>query len=436
MYCGSCLRDNALAAALSARGHHVTLLPIYTPTVTDEPNVSRGSRVFLGGISVYLQQHFAIFRHTPWLLDRLWDAPGVIKRFAARAIDVDPRLLGALTVSTLKGESGYQRKEIRKLLAWLAGEPRPDVVNLPNSMLIALARPIREALDRPVVVTLQGEDLFLEGLPEPYAQQAIDLIRAQVDEVDLFVSVSEYYTDFMAEYLEIPHSRIRTVPLGVNVRDLTEPASPRPPDRPFTIGYLARVAPEKGLHNLVDAYRILRRERGLPASRLLVAGYLAPAQRDYLHELERRLAEWGLGEEYRYVGRVDRAAKIDFLHDVDLVSVPTDYVESKGLSLLEAMACGVPIVQPNHGAFPVMVQRTGGGLLSASPRPYDLADTIEILWRDPARRDTLGRAGAAGVRAHYTLDRMADRMLDVYHELVTRRAASKPPHQKLSLAGR
>ena len=57
MYCGSCLRDNALAAELIARGHDVTLLPFYTPTLTDEPNVSAGSRVFFGGISVYLQQH-------------------------------------------------------------------------------------------------------------------------------------------------------------------------------------------------------------------------------------------------------------------------------------------------------------------------------------------------------------------------------------------
>ena len=117
MYCGSCLRDNALAAALIARGHQVTLLPIYTPTVTDEPNMSAGRRVFFGGISVYLQQHFSIFRHTPWLLDRIWDAPSVIKRFAARSIDVDPRMLGALTVSTLKGEGGYQRKEVEKLVA-------------------------------------------------------------------------------------------------------------------------------------------------------------------------------------------------------------------------------------------------------------------------------------------------------------------------------
>jgi glycosyltransferase involved in cell wall biosynthesis len=434
MYCGSCLRDNALAAALVKSGHEVTLLPIYTPTVTDERNVSAPGRVFLGGISVYLQQHLAFFRHTPWLLDRLWDSPAVIKRFAARSIEVNPKLLGALTVSTLKGESGYQRKEIEKLLAWLKDEPCPDVVNLPNSLLIALAAPIRRLLDRPVVVTLQGEDLFLEGLPSPYREQAIDLIREQIPQVDRFVSISEYYATFMATYLGIPAKNIRTVPLGVNVNDLRP--GPQKAPGPFTIGYLARVAPEKGLHNLAEAYRILRRERGLPASRLVVAGYLAPGDRRYLADIEARLTEWGLHDEFTYAGTVDRTAKITFLQSLDVLSVPSGYHEPKGLYLLEAMACGVPVVEPNHGAFPELLARTGGGVLAASERPADIADEIEALWRDPDRARALGQQGVQGVRAHYTIERMADAMLTVYREIVDDRARSRTSEQKLSFAGR
>jgi glycosyltransferase involved in cell wall biosynthesis len=434
MYCGSCLRDNALAAALLARGHNVTLLPIYTPTVTDEPNVSSGQRVFLGGISVYLQQHFALFRHTPWLLDRLWDAPGVIKRFAARSIDVDPRMLGALTVSTLKGEHGHQRKEIRKLAAWVAHEPAPDIVNLPNSLLIALAQPLRNALKRPVVVTLQGEDLFLSGLPQPYQQQALDLIRAQVGHVDRFIAVSDYCAEFMSEYLRIPVDKIRTVPLGVNVDDL-QPAAARG-QRPFTVGYCARVAPEKGLQNLTDAYCLLRTEGGLPASRLVAAGYLAPKDRPYFANVETTLGAAGLADEFTYFGTVDRERKIQFLQGLDLLSVPSPYHEPKGLYLLEAMACGVPVVQPNHGAFPEVIERTGGGLLARSERPADIAEAILELWRDRQHIVTLGMRGAHGVRAHYTIDHMAERALGVYRELVDNRAGSRAPHQELSVASR
>jgi glycosyltransferase involved in cell wall biosynthesis len=436
MYCGSCLRDNALAATLLARGHQVTLLPIYTPTVTDEPNMSHGRRVFLGGISVYLQQHVPLFRHTPWFLDRLWDSPGVIKRFAARSIDIDPRMLGKLTVSTLQGEDGHQRKEIEKLIAWLEHEPRPDVVNLPNSMLIALAAPIRRATGRPIVVTLQGEDLFLDALADPYREQALALIRQQVNDVDLFVSVSEYYASFMAEYLRIPDAKIRTVPLGVNVDDLLPGLKTRLPNRPFTIGYLARVSPEKGLHNLVEAYRLLRREGGLPPSRLVAAGYLANGERKYLAGIERELADSGLAEEFEYLGTVDRATKIRFLQGLDVLSVPSGYHEPKGLYLLEAMACGVPVVQPNHGAFPEMIARTGGGVIAASERPADIAEAIAVLWRNPEHSAALAQRAVHGVRAHYTIDLMADRMLDVYRELAVTRAGSEPSHQTVSVASR
>jgi glycosyltransferase involved in cell wall biosynthesis len=426
MYCGSCLRDNALAAELLARGHQVTLLPVYTPTVTDEENMSAGRRVFFGGISVYLEQHFALFRHTPWLLDRLWDAPAVIRKFASRSIQVDPRMLGALTVSTLQGEGGYQRKEIDKLVHFLRDEPVPDVVNLPNSMLIALAAPIRRALKRPIVVTLQGDDLFLEGLVEPYKSQALALIQQQIGDVDLFVSVSSYYTNFMTDYLRIPRDRIRTVPLGVTVSDLTAGAPLA--RQPFTIGYFARVAPEKGLHNLVEAYRLLRQTRNLPPCRLRAAGYMGADQQPYLEDLQRRLASWGLSGEFEYLGTVDRAGKARFLHSLDVLSVPTDYHDPKGLFVLEAMASGVPVVQPNHGAFPEMIQRTGGGLLAKSAAPNDVADAIERIWHDPALAAALGRRGADGVRSAYTIAHMADAMLDVYGELAgtpaTRRAAT------------
>jgi glycosyltransferase involved in cell wall biosynthesis len=415
MFCGSCLRDNALAAELMRRGHEVTLLPVYTPTLSDEPNMSAGKPVFFGGISVYLQQHLAIFRHTPWLLDRLWDAPAVIKRFASGSIQVDPRMLGALTVSTLHGESGYQRKEVAKLVHWLAGEPRPDVVNLPNSMLIGLAAPIRRVLQRPIVVTLQGDDLFLNGLTEPYKSQSLDLIRQQIKDVDLFVSISQYYTDFMTDYLRIPRDKMRTVPLGIKVQDF-EGRAPLARD-PFTIGYFARVAPEKGLHNLAEAYRILRQERGLPPSRLAAAGYIGADHQSYLEGVERNLQSWGLGDEFHYAGTVDREGKTRFLHSLDVLSVPSGYHEPKGLYLLEAMASGVPVVQPNHGAFPEMLQRTGGGLLSASERPADVADAIMEIWRDPVRASALGARGVEGVRTHYTIAQMADAMQKVYGEL-------------------
>jgi glycosyltransferase involved in cell wall biosynthesis len=425
MYCGSCMRDNALAAELMRLGHDVTLLPFYTPTLTDEENVSLPGHVFFGGISVYLEQHVPWFRHAPRFVDRLIDAPGFIRAFTSGSIAVDAGQLGAMTVSTLRGEEGHQRREIEKLLEWLADEERPDIVNIPYALLICLAAPLKRALDCPVVVTLQGEDLFLEGLAEPYRSEALGLVRGRVGDVDRFIAVSEYYGRFMQNYLQIPEAKISVATLGVTTDDLM--VTPRTVRDPFTIGYFARIAPEKGLHNLADAYRILRREKGLPPSRLLVAGYLPPEHKPYLEAIAEGLRAAGLADEFVYRGAVERAKKVRFLHDIDVLSVPSGYHEPKGLYLLEAMACGVPVVQPNHGAFPEIIARTGGGLLARSESGADVADALSDLWKDPARASELGRRGAEGVRRHYTVTHMAENVLRIYQEVVGAGLQARPP---------
>lgn len=412
MYCGSCLRDNALAAELKSRGHDVLLVPLYTPTLTDEPNVSE-RRVFFGGISVYLQQRASLFRRAPRFFDKLLDAPWLIKAASSGSISTDPRSLGELTISMLKGENGYQRKEFEKMLEWLASEPAPDVVQLPNALLASLAPPIRRTLKAPVHCTLQGEDLFLDGLNAAHRAQALELIRKNAVFVDRFTAVSDYYADFMARYLSIAREKIDVVPLGINLDGFARRRN-GPADRPFTVGYLARVAPEKGLSALCDAYVKLRQMPGVDRAQLEVAGYLAPDQQNYLKDAERRLTTAGFRDEFHYRGALDREQKIEFLRGLDVLSVPTVYVEPKGLFLLEAMACGVPVVQPSHGAFPEMIARTSGGLLVEPGSADSLADGLYKLWRYPAMRVEFGQKAFDGVREHYSVGKSADRMLGVY----------------------
>jgi glycosyltransferase involved in cell wall biosynthesis len=416
MYCGSCFRDNALARALIARGHDVTLMPVYTPTRTDEPNVSR-DEVLFGGISVYLQQRSAIFRWMPRVLDRLWDAPGVIRRLAGRGVATDARLLGGLTLSMLQGERGVLRREFDKLVDWARREPPPDVVNIPNSLLIGLAAPLARAFDRPVCCTLQGEELFLNGLVTPYRDEAIALIRRQVATVDRFIAVSEYCAAFMESFLEIPPDRIAVVPLGIDMQGYRRRHAT---GGPFRVGYFARIAPEKGLHVLADAYVRFRRRIGHADVRLDAAGYMAPSEQGYLGDVRRQLERAGLGPEFTYHGSVDREGKIAFLEQLDLLSVPATYDEPKGMFLIEAMASGVPVVQPRRGSFVEMVEGTGGGVLVEPDDPEALADALYALWRDPDSRARHSDAAYDGVRRHYTVERSADRLIEVYETVAGR----------------
>jgi glycosyltransferase involved in cell wall biosynthesis len=420
MYCGSCLRDNALAMELLARGHEVTLLPLYTPTNPDETNVSR-DEVLFGGISIYLQQRLALFRSTPRFMDRWWDSPRVINAFASRSISTDPKLLGDLTISMLEGQRGVLRKEFDKLLEWLADEPVPDVVNLPNSLLIGLAQPIGEALKRPVCCTLQGEDLFLDGLLAPYRERAIGLIRRQVPHVARFVAVSDYYAPEMSRRLGIPSERMAVVPLGINLKGYERRRSV---DEVFRVGYFARIAPEKGLHALADAYIAFRQRTAGSPARLEAAGYLSHEHQPYLDRVRHGLDQAGLAGEFAYRGAVDRSEKLAFLRSIDILSVPATYDEPKGMFLLEAMASGVPVVQPRRGAFTEVLERTGGGLLVAPDDAAALADGLYELWHDRALRDTLGERAFDGVRANYSIARSADRMMSVYDGL--RQSAAAP----------
>jgi glycosyltransferase involved in cell wall biosynthesis len=415
MYCGSCLRDNALAAELLSRGHDVTLLPVYTPTRTDETNVSQ-ERVFFGGISVYLEQYVPLFRNSPHWLDRLWDSKPMLTLASRRSISTSPKMLGEMTVSMLRGEDGFQHKEIEKLIDWARHEPPPDVVSLPYSLLIGLAKPIKDALNRPVCCTLQGEDLFLDGLHEPYKGQALDLIRQNIRHVDVFISVSDYYADFMPEYLGIPPEKIRVVPLGINLQGYEK--RKRDPSQPFTLGFFARVAPEKGLHVLAEAYQRLRADMRIPEARLEVAGYLAPEHKSYLKEIEQGMKDAGLDAEFSYHGVLNREEKISFLKKLDVLSVPATYNEPKGIFLLEAMACGVPVVQPRRGAFTEILEQTGGGLLVEPDSPESLARGILEIYRQPEMAERLGLIGFENVRQYYSVARMADRALEVYGKLI------------------
>ncbi|MDZ4798512.1 MAG: glycosyltransferase family 4 protein [Bryobacteraceae bacterium] len=404
MYCGSCLRDNSLARELMKQGHQVLLVPMYTPTRTDDENVS-SDRVFFGGISIYLQQKFPLFRYLPDWMDKLWDSNWALRLATKGSLEVDPKSLGELTVSTLKGERGFQRREIRKLVEWLKREPKFDIIALPYTLLISLAEPLKKALGVPVVCTLQGEDLFLEGLVEPYKSECLALIRSHLKHVDRFIAVSLYYAGFMSDYLGIPRDRIESVPLGIDFAG--HEATAKPASDKLRVGFFARCAQEKGLHVLCEAVAKMKE----PVE-LHVAGYLPPEKKAWFDDLHTRFG-------FQWHGSPDRDGKIRFLQSVDVLSVPSEYDEPKGLFLMEAMANGTPAVQPSRGAYVEILGKTRGGLLTEPDSRVDLAAKLDTLARDRTLLASLGKSAAEGVRRHYSLSAMAKRTVEAYEAALT-----------------
>jgi len=420
MYCGSCLRDNALARRLLRLGHDVLFVPLYTPLRVDRDPVP-GPRVFYGGINIYLRTRWPFFRRLGTLA-RLLDSPSVLRLAARLGGMTQAADLGPLTVATVRGDEGELRGEAEALAHWLAEAYRPDLINLPNALLAGLARPLKAATGAAVVCTLSGEDLFLDQMVEPFKSQTLEILRARLRGVDRFIAISEHYAASAAELFGLPRSRIDVVPIGLDPSGFGRSGAP---SGPFTIGYLARIDPAKGLHLLVEALAGLRATPETAEARLAAAGYLGPEHRSYWRRVQEEARRRGLEAAFQYHGELTFEGKLRFLDGVHVLSVPTVHPEPKGLFVLEALAHGVPVVMPRHGAFPELIERTGGGLLFEPGDAAGLADQLRRLALDPPLADHLSRQGRAAVLSRFTDEAMARRTLEVYEKCVAR-AGERP----------
>ena len=403
-YCGTCLRDNALVAALRKLGHDAILIPMYLPHFVDEPSMADEKTLFFGGINVWLQQKLSVFRSTPEWLDHLFDNSTLLNFAATRAGMTSASDLGDMTVSMALGEDGHQAKELEKVVEWLAREEnRPDVVSLSNVLLIGLARRIRTHLGVPVVCAFQGEEAFINSLPSP--EHCWEVLRERTVDIDAFVAVSEYFKRVMQRQLRIPPERIDVVYNGINF-DEAVPSVARQSDQRPCIGYLARMHPAKGLDVLVHAFIAFKARGRFPNARLNIAGNETPVDRKFVEGLKRTLRNAGCEDDVEFLPNLDRAGKLEFLRTVDLLSVPASR-EAFGLYIVEALACGVPVVQPNDGAFPELIQATGGGMLYDPDDPEALMLAWESALSDRARLAEMGRRGHAVAKERFTSEAMA-----------------------------
>ncbi|MGD0410603.1 MAG: glycosyltransferase family 4 protein [Verrucomicrobiota bacterium] len=409
MFCGACLRDNALVAALRRLGHEAVMTPLYLPLTLDEADQSAGAPVFFGGINVYLEQHSAFFRRSPQWLHHLLAAPALLKLAAGPATRTRPENLGPITLSMLRGEEGNQSRELDELIGWLRRE-KPEVICLSNALLIGLTRRLRSELRVPVICTLQGEDWFLDSLPPGARELAWQTVAERAAEADLFIAPSRYFADLMQKRLQLPPDRVRVVSNGINLEGFpaNSPSSIlHPPSSPPVLGYFARLCREKGLEKLVAAFLLLKKRDRVKNLKLRAGGSCGPADQVVVEELRDRLEKAGVAGDVDFVPNPSRAAKLDFLRSLSVFSVPATYNEAFGLYLIEALASGVPVVQPAHSAFPEILQATGGGLLCDAQDPDALAGAIESLLLDPARARALGESGRKAVAEKFSVETMA-----------------------------
>ncbi len=422
MYCGNCAHDNALVAALRGLGHDALMLPLYLPVRVDEANESAGQPIFFGGINVYLQQKSAFFQKAPRWLHRLLNARWLLDRAAGRAAKTRAADVGELLLSMLSGEQGNQNREITELIAWLQQHGQPEILCLSNALLIGMTRRLKAELRLPVVCQLQGEEPYLDALPEEHRAPAWQLLAERAVDVDAWIAPSQWAAGRMIARLNLPPERVRVVYGGINPTGFEVRSQPTLHSKTTApvLGFFARMSRDKGLDTLVEAFIELKRRGNVFRLKLHIGGGCEPGDEPWVRQLRQRLAQAGYIGETMFSPNPNRAEKIAFLSGLTVLSVPATYGEAFGLYVLEALAAGVPVVQPRHGAFPEILAATGGGILCEPNDPRALANALETLLLDPTQARALGEQGQIAVREKFTAEVMARETLRIFEGLIHR----------------
>lgn len=415
-YCQNCIRDVALVRALRKMGHDVIVVPMYLPVGADAEGADGDTPVFFGGINVFLQQQFRVFRKTPHWLDRVFDSRWLLRLAATREGTTEAAGLGPMTLSMLKGADGNQAKELHRLIDWLNRHERPDVVHLSNSLLLGLAGELKEKLNVPLVCTLQDEESWLDHINPPFDRLCWEAMSRCAAGVDAFVVVSKWYAEEMMRRMTLSEEKVRVVPLGIDLEGREPSAQTFDPP---VLGYLSKMTESLGLGRLTEAFIELRQNPSLGNLKFRATGGAMGADAHYVTRLEEELAEHGLAQDVEFLGEFDGARRRDFLRGLSVLSVPAIQGEAFGMFMLEAMAAGVPVVQPDAGAFPEVIAATGGGLIYDGEKPGALVETLETLLLDPSLARELGQRGREAVFAQFGINRMAVDFVHVYESLMT-----------------
>ena len=414
MICGSCLRDNILVKRLRDLDCSVILVPVYTPITVEGENCSDNALLY-GGISVYLEQKFPPFRYLPGFMTKWLDRPGLVSSLTKkRKIEIEAENLGELTLSILRGEKGNQRQSLKRAVKWIKKESKPDIINLTNLLIAGFVPSMKRELNSPVIVTLQGDDLFLDELTESHRSLVISELRRLASHIDGFITFSQFYAKKMADLLEVPEEKFHLVNLGVDTDEFND--FTRHPVKDPTIGYFGRLAPEKGFHNIVDAFIEIHQKYNLNNARLCAGGWLSPADQNFFNQQVEKLKSANLINFFDHAGSPDLDKKKDFFGKIDVFSLPTIHEEPKGLSVLEAQACGIPVVQPDHGIFPEILAKTKGGILYDPMDLKSLAKEIVRLLKDKDHANQLGEVGRKNTFELFSAKKMAKETLQVYHQ--------------------
>ncbi len=416
-YCGNCLRDSKFVDALRQEGHQVIKVPMYLPLFADEHDLG-DVPVFYGAVSIYLKQLYPIFRKAPAWFDKLLNSKPMLKLAASMAGSTDATGLEEMTVSMLLGENGEQKDELARMVDWIAEHLQPDIIHISNALLLGLARQIREKTGVPIICSLQDEDVWVDVMEPGFRDQVWKLMKEKSVDVDAFIAVSRYFGDEMKKRMSLPADKIHSVYLGVDPEEY-EFVSSATKDR--SVGYISRMCQANGFDIVVDAFILLRENPGFSDVKLVVTGGSTSVDTKYIKMLKRRIDRAGLHRDVDFHDEFEGESRKEFFKKVAVGTVPVRNGEAFGMYLPELMASGIPIVQPALGAFPEIVNLSGGGVVYEPNTPAGLMQAWATVLSDRDNLANLSHLARKGVETYFNIHDHAREMIQVYEQMIDKK---------------
>ena len=413
-YCGNCLRDSKFVDSFRKEGHKVVKIPMYLPLFSDEHDIS-DIPVFYGAISIYLKQLYPVFRKAPAWFDRMLNSKPLMKLAAKMSGSTNAKGLEEMTVSMLLGEEGQQSAELDKMVDWIAEHCKPDVVHLSNALLLGLARRLKQKLDVPVICSLQDEDVWVDVMKPSFREKVWKLMSEKAADVDAFIAVSYYYAGVSKKWMNLPDEKIHTVHLGV---DPDEYPFINSKEKDREIGFVSRMSADNGLDILIDAFILLKKDNKYNDVHLHVTGGFTGDDVKFIKEQKQKLEEAGLRSFAHFWEGFEGTHRKNFLKRMKLISVPVRNGEAFGIYLSEAMASGIPVVQPALGAFPEIINKAGGGIIYHPNTPEMLAKSLENLLDDNDKLEKMSNEARSSVENHFDINRHAGQLVEIYRKVM------------------
>ncbi len=412
-YCGNCLRDSKYVDALRKQGHQVVKIPMYLPLFSDEHDIGE-IPIFYGAIAMYLKQVYPVFRKMPGWFEKLLNSKPMMKMAASMAGSTRAKGLEDMTISMLLGEQGQQKEELDKMVDWIVEHCKPDIIHISNALLLGLARRLKEKTGVPVLCSLQDEDVWVDAMQPKFQQKIWDLMHERSEDVDALVAVSNYFADEMKKRMNLNSEKIHTFYLGVDAEDYKYiPVQ----EKPRNVGYISRMCHKDGFDIVVNAFIDLKKKQGFDDVKLIATGGLTGDDKKFLKEQKQKIKDNNLEDSFEIIEEFEGDARHNFFSKVSIVSVPVRIGEAFGMYLLESMASGIPVVQPALGAFPEIVEKSGGGVIYSPNTPKKLSETWADLLSHPEKLEKLSRDGYEGTKKHFNIHNHAAEIIGLYENL-------------------